>query len=173
MIGVFGGSGFTSLLERVEQVTIATPYGPTSAPFAVGEIDGRQVAFMPRHGLRHELPPAQVPYRANVWAMRELGVRRIVGPAACGSLRIDLGPGDFVVCDQFVDRTSGRSDTFYEGPETTHVGAAEPFCPGLRNLLVETAREHGITVHDGGTAVVIQGPRFSTRAESTWFASMG
>ncbi len=173
MVGVFGGSGFTSLLERVEQVTIDTPYGPTSAPFAVGELEGRKVAFMPRHGLRHELPPAQIPYRANVWAMRELGVRRIVGPAACGSLRVDLEPGDFVVCDQFVDRTSGRSDTFYEGPETTHVAAAEPFCPGLRGLLVATARELGIPVHDGGTAVVIQGPRFSTRAESEWYAAQG
>ncbi|MBA2333099.1 MAG: MTAP family purine nucleoside phosphorylase, partial [Actinobacteria bacterium] len=101
------------------------------------------------------------------------GVRRIVGPAACGSLRVDLEPGDFVVCDQFVDRTSGRSDTFYEGPETTHVAAVEPFCPGLRRLLVETARELGITIHDGGVAVVIQGPRFSTRAESAWFASLG
>jgi len=173
MIGVFGGSGFTSLLERVEQVTIDTPYGATSAPFAVGELDGQEVAFMPRHGLRHELPPAQIPYRANVWAMRELGVRRIVGPAACGSLRADLAPGDFVVCDQFVDRTSGRADTFYEGPETTHVAAVEPFCPGLRGLLVETARELGIAVHDGGTAVVIQGPRFSTRAESAFYGAQG
>jgi len=173
MIGVFGGSGFYAFLDSVEEVTIETPYGPTSAPFAVGELGGRQVAFLPRHGSRHELPPAQIPYRANVWAMRELGVRRIIGPAACGSLRGELSPGDFVVCDQFVDRTSGRADTFYEGPETTHVAAAEPFCPGLRTVLVETARELGIAVHEGGTAVVIQGPRFSTRAESEWYGSQG
>ena len=173
MIGIFGGSGFTSFLDGLDDVTVDTPYGPTSAPFAVGELDGCPIAFMPRHGLRHELPPAQIPYRANLWAMRELGVRRIVGPAACGSLRSDLAPGDFVVCDQFVDRTSGRADTFYEGPETTHVAAADPFCPSLRALLVETARELGISVHENGTAVVIQGPRFSTRAESQWYGSMG
>ncbi|HXH87478.1 MAG TPA: S-methyl-5'-thioadenosine phosphorylase [Gaiellaceae bacterium] len=173
MIGVFGGSGFYDFLDEVEEVVIETPYGATSAPFAVGELEGQRVAFMPRHGSRHELPPAQIPYRANLWAMRDLGVRRIVGPAACGSLRTDLAPGDFVVCDQFVDRTSGRADTFYEGPETTHVAAAEPFCPGLREQLVTTARELGITVHDGGTAVVIQGPRFSTRAESEWFGAQG
>ncbi|MBA2298758.1 MAG: MTAP family purine nucleoside phosphorylase, partial [Actinobacteria bacterium] len=117
--------------------------------------------------------PAQIPYRANIWALREVGVLRIVGPAACGSLRADLAPGDFVVCDQFVDRTSGRADTFYEGPETTHVAAAEPFCPELRAILVETARELRITVHDGGVAVVIPGPRFSTRAESEWHSAQG
>jgi len=173
VIGVFGGSGFLSLVEGLEQVEVETPYGPPSAPFAVGEVSGRQVAFLPRHGRRHELPPAQIPYRANLWAMRELGVRRIIGPTASGSLRPGLEPGDFVVCDQFVDRTSGRADTFYEGPETTHVAAAEPFCPELRRLLVATASELGIRAHDRGTAVVIQGPRFSTGAESRWFTAMG
>jgi len=173
VIGVFGGSGFSSLLGESEEVVVATPYGPTSAPIALGRIGDQQVAFMPRHGVRHELPPAQIPYRANVWAMRELGVRRLLGPVACGSLRVELARGDFVVCDQFVDRTSGREDTFYEGPETTHVAAADPFCPELRRVLVETAVELGIPVHDGGTVVVVQGPRFSTRAESQWFAAMG
>jgi 5'-methylthioadenosine phosphorylase len=139
----------------------------------IGELGGRRVAFLPRHGRQHELPPAQVPYRANVWAMRELGVRRLIGPCASGALRPQLELGAFVVCDQFVDRTSGREDTFYEGPETTHVSAADPYCPDLRRVLVETARELGITVHDGGTVVVIQGPRFSTRAESRWFQQMG
>ena len=173
MIGVFGGSGFSSLLGESEEVVVETPYGSTSAPIALGRIGEQQVAFMPRHGVRHEFPPAQIPYRANVWAMRELGVRRLLGPAACGSLRVELARGDFVVCDQFVDRTSGREDTFYEGPETTHVAAADPFCPELRRVLVETATELGIPVHDGGTVVVVQGPRFSTRAESQWFAAMG
>ncbi len=138
----------------------------------IGEVGGVRVAFLPRHGRHHELPPAQVPYRANVWAMRELGVRRIIGPCASGALTPKLELGTFVVCDQYVDRTSGREDTFYTGP-TVHVSAADPYCPDLRRVLVETARELGITVHDGGTVVVIQGPRFSTRAESRWFQSMG
>jgi len=172
-IGVFGGSGFTSFLERVETVEIETPYGKPSAPVELGELGGRRVAFLPRHGTRHELPPHRIPYRANVWAMRELGVRRIVGPCASGALDPTLERGAFVVCDQFVDRTYGRADTFYDGPETTHVSAADPFCADLRRVLVETARELAIPVRDGGTVVVIQGPRFSTRAESRWFQSQG
>jgi 5'-methylthioadenosine phosphorylase len=139
----------------------------------VGDLAGRTVAFVPRHGRRHELPPHRIPYRANVWAMRELGVRRLIGPCASGALREELALGEFVVCDQFVDRTRGREDTFYDGPETTHVSAAEPFCPDLRRLLVQTARELGTPVRDGGTVVVVQGPRFSTRAESRWFRAAG
>jgi 5'-methylthioadenosine phosphorylase len=172
-IGVFGGSGFYSFVEGAREVRVETPFGPPSAPPVVGEIEGKKVAFIPRHGARHELPPAQINYRANVWAMKELGVRRIVGPCASGALHADLALGEFVVCDQFVDRTSGREDTFYEGPVTTHVSAADPYCPELRQTLVETARELGIPVRDGGTVVVIQGPRFSTRAESRWFQEMG
>src|SRR5262249_45304375 len=143
-IGVFGGSGFYSFLDDVEEVEVETPYGKPSAPLVVGELGGQRVAFLPRHGRKHELPPAQVPYRANVWAMRELGVRRLIGPCASGALRSELELGAFVVCDQFVDRTTGRADTFYEGPETTHVSAADPYCPDLRRILVETARELGI-----------------------------
>jgi len=172
-VGIFGGSGFYSLLEDVEEVELETPYGKPSAPLVVGEIGGAGVAFLPRHGREHELPPHRIPYRANVWAMRELGVRRIIGPNASGALKADLQLGEFVVCDQFVDRTSGRADTFYDGPETTHVSAADPYCPDLRQLLVETARELGIPVRDGGTVVTIQGPRFSTRAESRWFQDAG
>jgi len=172
-IGVFGGSGFYSFLEDVEQVEVDTPYGKPSAPFMIGDIGGKSVAFLPRHGLNHELPPHAIPFMANVWAMKELGVRRIIGPNASGALRAELELGEFVVCDQFVDRTSGRGDTFYDGPETTHVSAADPFCPDLRTLLVATARELGIRARDGGTVVVIQGPRFSTRAESKWFQQMG
>ncbi|TMJ97954.1 MAG: S-methyl-5'-thioadenosine phosphorylase [Actinobacteria bacterium] len=172
-IGVFGGSGFSSFLDEVEERVLDTPYGEPSAPFAIGEIGGKRVAFLPRHGLSHELPPHAIPYRANVWAMRELGVRRIIGPNASGALKAELRLGDFVVCDQFVDRTSGRKDTFYDGPETTHVSAADPYCPELRALLVETAAERGVTARDGGTVVTIQGPRFSTRAESKWFQEMG
>jgi 5'-methylthioadenosine phosphorylase len=172
-VGVFGGSGFYSFLADVEEVEVETPYGAPSAPVTIGEVGGKRVAFLPRHGVKHELPPAQINYRANVWAMKELGVRRIIGPNASGALKAELELGEFVVCDQFVDRTHSRKDTFYEGPETTHVSAADPYCPELRGILVETARELGIPVRDGGTVVVIQGPRFSTRAESKWFQDAG
>ena len=172
-IGIFGGSGFYSFLEDVEEVELETPYGRPSAPFVIGELEGTKVAFLPRHGRDHELPPHAIPYRANVWGMKELGVRRIIGPNASGALKAELQLGEFVVCDQFVDRTSGRADTFYDGPETTHVSAADPYCPDLRTLLVETARELAIPVQDGGTVVTIQGPRFSTRAESKWFQDAG
>ena len=172
-VGVFGGSGFYSFLADVEEVEVETPYGAPSAPVTIGEVGGKRVAFLPRHGVNHELPPAQINYRANVWAMKELGVRRIIGPNASGALKAELELGEFVVCDQFVDRTHSRKDTFYEGPETTHVSAADPYCPELRGILVETARELGIPVRDGGTVVVIQGPRFSTRAESKWFQDAG
>jgi 5'-methylthioadenosine phosphorylase len=172
-VGVFGGSGFYSFLDEVDEVEVDTPYGKPSAPFTIGEVGGKRVAFLPRHGRSHELPPGQIPYRANVWAMRELGVRRIIGPNASGALTSELELGEFVICDQFVDRTSGRPDTFYEGPETTHVSAADPYCPDLRGLLLDTAAELGIKARDGGTVVTIQGPRFSTRAESKWFQSMG
>jgi 5'-methylthioadenosine phosphorylase len=173
VIGVIGGSGFYEFLAGAEGVEVDTPYGRPSAPIVLAEVGGKRVAFLPRHGRRHELPPAQIPYRANLWALQELGVRRVLGPCASGALRPELSRGEFVVCDQFVDRTSGRADTFYEGPETTHVSAAEPYCPDLRRLLVESAGELGIPVRDGGTVVVVQGPRFSTRAESRWFQEMG
>ncbi|MFN8123201.1 MAG: S-methyl-5'-thioadenosine phosphorylase [Thermoleophilia bacterium] len=172
-IGVFGGSGFYSLLDDVERVEVETPYGPPSAAPAVGELAGRRVAFIPRHGERHQFPPHSINYRANVWAMKELGVSWVLGPCASGSLQPHVRVGDFVVCDQYVDRTSGRRDTFYDGPEAVHVSAADPFSPVLRDLLVEGCRELGVAVHDRGTVVVIQGPRFSTRAESRWFTSMG
>ena len=124
MIGVFGGSGFYEFLDDVEEISLDTPFGAPSATIRRGQIEGRPVAFMPRHGDTHQFPPHRVNFRANVWAMREVGVRRILGPCACGSLQPDLHPGTFVVCDQFVDRTSGREDTFYDGPQTTHVSAA-------------------------------------------------
>jgi 5'-methylthioadenosine phosphorylase len=172
-IGIFGGSGFYSLLERSTEREVDTPYGPPSAPVAVGELGGRQVAFLPRHGPDHRYPPHRIPYRANVWAMRTLGVRWLLGPCAAGSLRADLAPGAFVVCDQLVDRTGGREQSFYDGPDTHHVSFADPYDPTLRRLLVECARAQGLAVHDGGTMVVVQGPRFSTRAESAWFRGMG
>lgn len=172
-VGVFGGSGFYSLLEDAREQKVETPYGEPSDTLTVGEIAGRRVAFLPRHGRTHRLPPHRINYRANVWAMKALGVQWVFGPCAAGSLQPHIRPGEFVICDQFVDRTWGRGDTFYDGPITTHVSAADPFCPTLRRLAVEGARAVGITVHDRGTVVVIQGPRFSTRAESRWFRSQG
>jgi 5'-methylthioadenosine phosphorylase len=169
VVGVFGGSGFYRFLDEVEEVAVDTPYGPPSARIRLGEIEGTRVAFMPRHGDEHALPPHRVNYRANVWAMKQVGVRRIIGPSACGSLKPELEPGTFVVCDQFVDRTRLREDTFYDGPQTTHVSAADPYCPDLAGVLAEADPE----VVRGGTVVVIQGPRFSTRAESRWFTSAG
>jgi 5'-methylthioadenosine phosphorylase len=172
-IGVFGGSGFYSFLEGVEEVTVDTPYGSPSAPLSVGSIGGRSVAFMPRHGSKHELPPHRVPYRANLWAMKELGVQRIVGPCAAGSLQVEVKPGHFVICDQLVDQTSGRADTFYDGPETTHIGFADPYCPEMRTVAVSQGRDQGLDLHDRGTVVAVQGPRFSTRAESAFYRAQG
>ena len=172
-IGVFGGTGFYSFLGDVEVVEIETPYGPPSAPVSIGTVEGVPVAFLPRHGLDHQYPPHKVNFRANVWALKQVGVERIVGPCAAGSLKREVEPGHFVICDQLVDRTTGRADTFYEGPVTTHVGFADPYCPEMRALAVDTARGEGITAHDGGTVVTIQGPRFSTRAESRWFQDAG
>jgi 5'-methylthioadenosine phosphorylase len=172
-VGVFGGSGLYSLLEGTEEVRVQTPFGPPSSPVTIGEIGGRSVAFLPRHGREHQLPPHMINYRANVWAMKELGVTRIIGPNACGSLQPDVKPGDFVICDQFVDRTWGRKDTFYDGPITTHVSSADPYCQVMRRIATEKSAELGITAHATGTVVVIQGPRFSTRSESRWFASQG
>ncbi len=172
-LGVFGGSGFYEFLSDAEEVELDTPYGSPSAPVAVGEVAGVGVAFIPRHGKKHQLPPHRIPYRANVWAMRELGARRIIGPNAAGALTSELALGDFVVCDQFVDRTSGRDDTFYDDAPVTHVSAADPYCPTLRQVVLDAAGPLEITAHDGGTVVAIQGPRFSTRAESAWFQSMG
>jgi 5'-methylthioadenosine phosphorylase len=172
-IGVFGGSGFYSFLDDVEEVELDTPYGAPSAPLMVGEIEGRRVAFLARHGLKHHLPPHRVPYRANVWAMKELGVRRIVGPCAAGSLQAAVKPGHFVICDQLVERTWGRGDTFYDGPETTHIGFADPYCPTMREAAIKEGRDLGVDLHERGTVVVVQGPRFSTKAESDFFRQQG
>lgn len=174
-VGIFGGSGFSSFLEDTDQVVIDTPWGATAAPITVGTLGRMRVAFLPRHGLRHEFPPHRVNYRANIDAMRKLGVRAILSPFAAGSLQPTIQPGDFVVVDQLVDRTSGRADTFHDdfanGPQ--HISLADPYDTELRALLVDVGRNHGNTMHDGGTVVVINGPRYSTRAESQWFQSAG
>jgi len=172
-IGVFGGSGFYSLIDRFREIKIETPYGAPSDSVALGEIAGRNVAFLPRHGKTHSLPPHTINYRANAWVMKELGVTRIIGPCAAGSLAARVKPGDFVVCDQLVDRTTGRKDTFYDGPVTTHVSFAYPYCPEVRTLAIDAVKKAGVRVHERGTVVTIQGPRFSTVAESRWFAAAG
>jgi 5'-methylthioadenosine phosphorylase len=172
-IGVFGGSGFYSLLEDVREVKVDTPYGPPSDSFFLATVAGRRVGFLPRHGRRHSIPPHEINYRANVWAMRSLGVKAVITPCAAGSLQLAVKPGDFVVCDQFVDRTDGRPHTFYDGPVVTHLSSAATYDPTLRQLAIDTIRDHGIEVHETGTVVVIEGPRFSTKAESKWFSDAG
>jgi 5'-methylthioadenosine phosphorylase len=173
MIGVFGGSGFYDFLRDATEVSVETPYGDPSAPYTVGSIGDVEVAFLPRHGRDHQYPPHKVPYRANVWGMKELGASCIIGPCAVGSLREDLAPGHFVVCDQIVDRTHSREGTFFEGPDVEHLSFADPYCSELRGLAVASLRTIGATAHDGGTVAVIAGPRFSTRAESAFFAAQG
>jgi 5'-methylthioadenosine phosphorylase len=171
-IGVFGGSGLYALLEDIEEVRLETPYGPTSAPLHIGAVSGRRVAFLPRHGPHHEYPAHRVNYRANVWAMKEAGVGAILAPCSAGSLQAHIEPGHFVVLDQFVDRTSARADTFFdEGAH--HTTMAHPYDATLGGALAAACRAEGITVHEGGTVVVVQGPRFSTKAESRWFGQMG
>ncbi|MBV8067561.1 MAG: S-methyl-5'-thioadenosine phosphorylase [Candidatus Eremiobacteraeota bacterium] len=172
-IGVFGGSGFYSLIEDAHERWVETPYGAASDKVALGEIAGRRVAFLPRHGKDHRFPPQSINYRANLWAMKSLGVKWIIGPTAAGSLSLDYKPGSMAVCDQLVDRTSGRKDTFYDGPITTHVSFADPYCPTLRPIAIETLTALDVETHGHGTVVVIQGPRFSTRSESKWFQSQG
>lgn len=172
-IGVIGGSGFYQLLEDAQQIPVETPYGEPSDEIAIGKIGDARVAFLPRHGSRHQYPPHTINYQANVCALASLGVTRIIGPSAAGSLQPHVKPGDFVICDQFVDRTYGRASTYFDGPKTVHVSAADPYCPELRALAAQACQDEGIAVHGQGTVVVIQGPRFSTRAESRWYSSSG
>jgi 5'-methylthioadenosine phosphorylase len=173
-IGVFGGSGFYSLTQGpIERVSVQTPYGSPSDSIAIGRMGDLRVAFLPRHGPHHHIPPHEINYRANLWAMAQLGVTRVIAPTAAGSLQPAVKPGDFVVCDQFVDRTYNRQQTFYDGPRVVHISSADPYCSELRTHSIAVARELGINVHQRGTVVVIQGPRFSTRAESQWFSRQG
>ena len=152
---------------------MSTPYGSPSDSVFLAELEGKKVAFLPRHGRKHTIPPHAINYRANVWAMKSLGVRYLISPCAAGSLQPHIQPEHFVVCDQYVDRTRDRKDTFYDGPEVYHVSAADPYCPHLRQMAIDVIKEHGITVHERGTVVVIQGPRFSSKAESRWFTAAG
>ena len=175
-IGIFGGSGFYQVADGAsdaQELWVETPYGAPSDRITLVTIEGRRVAFLPRHGRDHRYPPHRINYRANLWAMHALGVRRVIGPCAAGSLQPDLPPGTFVLCDQFVNRTWGREDTYFDGPVTTHISAADPYCPELRQVAETTCRRLGLPYRPSGTVVVVQGPRFSTRAESREFRERG
>lgn len=199
-IGVIGGSGFYSFLDDVTEVQVDTPYGSPSDSLFFGEIAGRKVAFLPRHGRGHHLPPHRINYRANLWALRSVGVRQVLGPCAVGGLRPEFGPGTLLVPDQFVDRTKARAQTYFDGvpvhgagdvpegtadssgssgssgaqiPEVVHVSLADPYCPVGRQVALRAARGRDWEPVDGGTLAVVEGPRFSTRAESRWHASQG
>lgn len=171
-IGVIGGSGLYAFLDDAVEHPVDTPYGPPSDPVVVGTVAGRRVAFLPRHGRDHRFPPHRIPYRANLWALRSLGVQSVLAPCAVGSLRPDLPAGSLVVPDQLVDRTSGRPQTFHEDG-AVHVSFADPYCPSGRQTALRCASAAGWPATDGGTMVVVEGPRFSTRAESRWFADQG
>jgi len=172
-IGVLGGSGFYSLFTGAPPLSVTTEYGAPSGPLTVSQVAGRSVAFLPRHGAHHEYPPHMVPYRANLQALKLMGVSRVVGPCAVGSLQPEVKPGDFVFCDQFVNFTSGRKDTFFDGPQTTHVSSASPYCPEMRRVAITAAKKMGLRLHEKGCVVVVQGPRFSTAAESRFFRLQG
>jgi len=172
-IGIIGGSGFYDLASGLKEIKIETPYGSPSEKIALGEIAGHGVAFLPRHGKTHDIPPHKINYRANIWALKSLGIRRILTSHAIGSLQRKIRPGDFIILDQFIDRTAGRADTFYDGQIATHVSTAFPYCPQLRELAIKSAKKFNVKLHKKGTVVIIQGPRFSTAAESSWFTRMG
>lgn len=172
-IGIFGGSGFYKFLDNIEEVTIDTPYGKTSDALMLGKIGNNKVAFMPRHGRNHSIAPHKVNYRANVWAMKEIGCKYVISPCAAGSLQKHVKPGDIVFCDQYANWTNGRADTYFEEGEIQHVSSAEPYCPKLREIAIQSAQELGFSYHKTGTVVVIQGPRFNTKAESAFFTRQG
>jgi len=174
-IAVIGGTGVydPEIIEDGREVKVYTPYGAPSDLVTLGTYGGRSVAFIPRHGRGHQIPPHRINSRANIWALKELGVRSIVASSAVGSLREDYEPGDFVITDQFIDRTRKRADTFYEGGEICHISSADPVCPQLHDFFVDHAGKLGLKVHATGTYVCVEGPRFSTRAESRLFRQWG
>lgn len=174
-IGVIGGSGLYKMdgLTDVEEVTISTPFGSPSDSYFVGTLEGQRVAFLPRHGRHHAISPTELNSQANIWGMKSLGVKYIIAANACGSLREDYAPRHIVIPDQLFDRTRLRDLTFYKGGVVVHMGVAEPFSPELSALLYEGTQETGATVHKGGTFVIVEGPRFSTKGESNIFRQWG
>jgi 5'-methylthioadenosine phosphorylase len=175
ILGVIGGSGLYSMeiLTSIEHIDVDTPFGEPSSPIVIGELNGQPVAFLARHGIGHSITPTEVNYRANVFALKSLGVKRILSVSACGSLREDYAPGEIVVPDQLVDFTKNRNRTFFEDGMVAHVSVADPFCSSLSAQIVESVRDSNGDVHDGGTFITIEGPRFSTRAESNTYRAWG
>jgi 5'-methylthioadenosine phosphorylase len=174
-VGVIGGSGLYQMegLTDVREQTLATPFGAPSDAFVTGRLGDVRMVFLPRHGRGHRIPPSAINFRANIWGLKKLGVDRILSVSAVGSMREDIAPGDFVVVDQFIDRTRHRADTFFDADVVAHVMFADPVCAPLREVLVGAAREVGVKVHDGGTYLCMEGPLFSTRAESKLYRSWG
>jgi 5'-methylthioadenosine phosphorylase len=174
-VGIIGGSGIYRIdgLTEAEELRLETPFGEPSGPVVVGMLEGERVAFLPRHGIGHRILPHELPTRANVYALKSLGVETIVGVSAVGSLREEIEPLHLVVPDQIIDRTRGRPSTFFGAGLVAHIGFADPFCPEMRSALMASAREAGAATHDGGTYVVVEGPAFSTRAESNLYRDWG
>ena len=175
--GVIGGTGLydPKLLKNVQEITLDTPYGKPSDAITVGELGGKSVAFLPRHGKLHTIRPTDINVRANIFALKRLGVKRILAPSTVGSLREDYAPGDIVFTDQFIDRTTKREQSFYSltDARVCHISVAEPMCPELRNTLIDVGKDLGIKIHETGTYVCIEGPRFSTKAESRMYKKWG
>ncbi len=174
-IGIFGGTGIydSELLQESKEISIDTPYGKTSDSITIGDYKGRKVAFMPRHGKKHAIPPHMINFRANIWAFKELGVTRILAPSAVGSLKEEFKPGDFALPSQFLDFTKSRIGSFSEDGRVIHISVAEPFCPELQEVVLQTAQSQNIKIHKNCTYVCIEGPRFSTKAESKFFRTTG
>ena len=174
-IGIFGGTGIydSEMLQNSKEITIETPYGKTSDTITIGELDGKKVAFMPRHGKKHSIPPHMINYCANIWAFKELGITRIISPSAVGSLKEEIKPGDFVLPTQFIDFTKSRRTSFSEEGKVIHISVADPFCPELQEIVSNVANSQGISLHKDCTYTCIEGPRFSTKAESRFFKSTG
>jgi 5'-methylthioadenosine phosphorylase len=174
-IGIIGGTGLYDprLLTKAKEIKMRTPYGLPSDSITIGELKGRKVAFLPRHSKKHTIRPTDVNSRANIFAFKKLGVQRILAPSTVGSLREEFKPGDVVLIDQFIDRTTRREESFYTGKKVCHISVAEPMCPELRSTLTKAADNIDINVHEAGTYVCIEGPRFSTKAESRMYRSWG
>ena len=174
-IGIFGGTGIydSGILKNSKEITVDTPYGKTSDSITVGEFNGRNVAFMPRHGKKHTIPPHLINFRANIWAFKELGVKRIIAPSAVGSLKEEFKPGHFALPSQFIDFTKSRKGTFSEDGKVIHISVADPFCPELQNVILNVTKKEKIQMHENCTYVCIEGPRFSTKSESRFFRTTG